>query len=633
MVMAEHKEHTHEHGKLPVILFGVAVGLYVLAEFIIQDTTITNVLFVLATVLGGYEVTMEGIGETIENTKQNKKFTPNTHLLMALAAIGAILIGEFHEAALLILIFAGAHLLEEYAENRSRKDITALLNMQPTQARKVLQDGQIAIVPVEDLAVGDTVVVLNGDKVPIDGTIIEGMCAIDESSINGESVPKEKTVGDEVYASTMNGQTAFKMTVTKQYSDTVFAKIITMVEQAQNSKTKTATRIQKFEPVYVKGALLFVVLFFLISPFIFGWTYEVSLNKSLIMLVSVSPCALAASAVPATLSALSNLAKQGVLLKGGSHLSTMTELSAVAFDKTGTITQGKPVVTDVIMVNDDINNQDLLKIVVNMERQANHPLATAIVSHYEDISTIDLEVTNTLGVGLSTSYNGDTYQIYKPSYFENNDVLSVQRKELETNGKTVVYMAKNEEVQGLIALMDVPTVSSKSAIDYFKSQNILTVMITGDAKATGEAVASQMGIDKVHTNVMPQDKLAIVESYKDAQQVIAMVGDGVNDAPALSTAHIGVAMGEGVDIAIEVSDVVLMKNDLSKLSYAHRLAKKLDKIVWQNIIFSMGVIAVLVLMNIFNLSNMTLSVIGHEGSTIIVILNGLRLLVPLKQGE
>lgn len=622
-----HHAHHHHHGNQQIVTYFIGLVLFLLAEFLLPNNWIQHLLFVVATLLSGWDVIQEGFGETVENTLANKKFNANTHFLMTLASLGAILIGEFHEAALLILIFAGAHILEHYAESKSKKEISNLLKMQPTQARRIKPDGQIEIIDVNQVKVGDFLMVLNGDKIAIDGVITEGQAHINEASINGESLPKEKTIGDPVYASTINGESTFKMTVTKPYEDTVFAKIVTLVQEAQNNKTKVATKIQQFEPLYVKWALVFVLGFFLISPFIFSWDYRMSFNKSLIMLIAVSPCALAASAIPATLSALSNLAKQGVLLKGGSHLSTMTELTHIAFDKTGTLTEGKPQVTDYYLEEEN----DLLNTVIfNMEKQSNHPLALAIVNYFQNQPTLDIEVDHLIGKGLVATYKEDEYLLGKASLFRDSDPFEAKRTQLEKQGKTLVYIVKNQVPLGYIALMDIPTPEAKEALHYFNQEGIETIMVTGDAQLTGQAVAKDVGISQVFTNILPEDKLGIVQDLQ-TKGLTAMVGDGVNDAPALSKADIGIAMGDGTDIAIDVADVVLTRNDLTKLAYLHKISKRLSKIVWQNIYFSLFIVLFLVTMNLLNLSNIAISVIVHEGSTLLVILNGLRLLLPFDQ--
>lgn len=625
-------EHHHDHGKLPIVLYFIGLILAIGALFLNDNQSVLqSTVFSLSALTAGYHVIfLEGIGETIEKSKRQKKFVPNSHILMGLAAIGSSLLGNFWEAALLILIFSGAHFLEDYAEGRSKREITKLMEMNPTTARLMTADGSTTVVDVSSLIVGDRLQVLNGDQVPIDGTILTGSTSIDESSINGESIPKEKTSGDPVYGSTINGTGTFTMEVTKENKDTVFAKILQLVNQNQHNQTKAAGIIERFEPKYVQFVLLATVLIIALSPVVFGWTWAQSAYRGLVLLVAASPCALAAATVSATLSTTSNLAKQGVLSKGSAYLSQLADIKAIAFDKTGTLTKGRPMVTNVCF-SDAVNQEELIDIIVALEKESNHPLADAILRKFESRQPLTVAVNNQVGKGLEGEYNGNTYRIGKPTSFESvSKEYSDQNAAWASEGKTVVYIAENESVIGLIGLMDVPNEEAKAAVDYFKQHGIHTTLITGDSKLTGQAIAQQLGIDEVIANVLPEDKSRIIDEQKAKYGVTAMVGDGVNDAPALVNADVGIAMGEGTDVAVEVSDLVLMKNELSKLIRAHQLSAKMSRIIWQNIIFSMLVVAFLVVVSFLGLTDIAISVIIHEGSTLVVILNGLRLLVNKK---
>ena len=623
--------HMHSHGgKFPVIMYFVGLAAFI-AGYILENrySLYSNILFIGTVGIAGYHVIFEGLGNTIRDSKKEKRFSPNVHLLMTLAAVGAIFISNYEEAAMLIVIFAGAHFLEEYVDEKSRKEITNLLSLNPTQARLVLEDNNTKIISIDKVEVGDKLQVLNGDQVPTDGIILSGTTFINESTITGESVPKEKTIGDEVFGSTINGEGTFVMQVTKEPGDTVFAKILGLVNSSQNSLTKTATLLQRLEPKYVTLVLVLFPVVLLASRFIFGWSWEISLYRSMVYLIAVSPCALAASAIPATLATISNLSKRGVLVKGGAYLSHLSNIKAIAFDKTGTLTNGEPVVTDYIFEEDE---EELLKVVVSMEKQSNHPLARAIVNKFPNVEPIELEVENKIGVGLVTTYLGAEYCIAKVTAFSNaSDALTKQVECLAKEGKTVVYVAKNSKVVGLLAFMDIPNASAKGAVEYFKKQGIYTMMITGDSYLTGEAVGKIVGIDEVRANVMPEDKAQIMKSQKEKYGSVAMLGDGVNDAPALALADVGVAMGNGTDVAMDVADLILMKNDLSKLSYAHKLSKKMLSITYQNIIFAMFVVVALVILNFLGKMDITFGVILHEGSTLAVILNSLRLLKEIKE--
>ncbi|GED49533.1 heavy metal translocating P-type ATPase [Carnobacterium maltaromaticum] len=627
--------HNHSHGdsKSAVILFFAGLTAFIVALFLTDSSLLQTILFISAMLLSGFHIMLEGIIDTIEATKRKRKFSPNVHILMTVAAIGATIIGNYEEGALLIIIFAAAHFMEEYAEGRSKREITNLLKMNPTEARLIEADGSVKVVDVSVLKIGDKLQVLNGDQIATDGVILSGVTSIDESSINGESIPREKTVGDEVFGSTINGNGTFTMEVTKDSSDTLFAKILQLVNQSQSNLSKTATKIQKIEPYYVTAVLIIVPIFILLGPSIFSWTWNESFYRGMVFLISASPCALAASAVPATLSGISNLAKRGVLFKGGSYLANLAGIKAVAFDKTGTLTKGKPSVTDFYFdeIDEATTEQNYIDLIVAMEKTANHPLANAILGKFEAKESIELEVENEIGKGLVAQYNGAVYQIGKPTVFKNvSSKIENHNEQYSIDGKTVVYFAKDNQVIGLIAMMDVPNANAIEVISYLKSQNIHTTMITGDSEVTGQAVGRQLGIDEVIGNVLPENKAQVIKDQQARYGTVAMLGDGVNDAPALVTADIGVAMGDGTDIAIDVADAVLMQNDLTKFSYAHKVSKRLDRVVWQNIIFSMLIVAILVTLNVLGKMDITIGVIAHEGSTLIVILNGLRLLLPSK---
>ncbi|MDY0277391.1 MAG: heavy metal translocating P-type ATPase [Acholeplasma sp.] len=637
--------HKHNHNvKLLMILYFVGLVIFIGALFIpknlefmigslrVTKNLIANILFTVTIILSGFHVTFEGIEETISETKEKRKFTPNVHILMTLGAIGAMLINQFEEGALLILIFAGAHYLEDYAEGKSKREIEKLLKLNPTQARLMDQDGNVKLVDVLSLNVGDRLQVLNGDQVPTDGVIISGDSDIDEASITGESIPKIKKVGDEVFGSTINGNGTFVMEVTKNSDETVFAGIVRLVSQTQVNISKTAALIKKIEPVYVTIVILLAPIFYLLGISLLKLSSTDSFYRTMVFLIGSSPCALAATDIPASLSAISNLARNGILFKGGSYLSNFADVKAIAFDKTGTLTEGKPVVTDEYFSSKTNKEQrsKYINIIVAMEKQSNHPLAQAIINHYEIKNDLLIETTNILGIGLIAKIDDKEYKIGKPtSYKVVSDEILANTHRFEEEGKTVIYFGVNDQVEGLIAIQDIPKESSKRAVHYFNEKNIATIMITGDAKKTGKAIGKKLEISDVLGNVMPEDKANIVMDLKKSYGVVAMVGDGVNDAPALVTADVGIAMGSGTDVAIDVADGVLMKNDLEKLVYTHRISLKLRSIVLQNMIFAMAVVLFLLVMNLIGKMDMPIAVLIHEGSTMVVIINGLRLLANL----
>ncbi len=628
----------HQVG-LYAYFLGLALFLFALLAHIpgvtfLSDTAVM-ILNLAALVLAGYEVISEGLVDTIKETFKSKRFRPNIHILMALGAIGAIIIGDYGDAALLILIFAGAHFLEEYAESKSAKEVTNLLKITPTTARLLLADGSQQEVAVETLRIGDKVIVLNGDQIPTDGTIISGSAAINEAMITGESMPKEKKEGDEVFGGSINGNSTFTMVVTKNSDETVLAKILKVVSETQTNLTKTATFIKKFEPIYVTIIMLLAPLFYLFGYYVLGWQDVISANgmtlalkRTIILFIGASPCALAVSDIPASLSALSLLARRGVLFKGASSLALFADVEVVAFDKTGTLTEGKPSVTDVNTppgVSKEEAEEGKL-FLVSMEKKSNHPLAAAIVSHFGDMPTIDLEVEHKIGSGLRAMHDGNEYLVGKPALFNLPERCANRAKEMAVQGKTVVFIAKNGKPILLVALLDIVKCCAIDGLEYFRKQQICTVMITGDNELTAQAIGKELGITRIYANVLPEQKLNIVQELKSELGPVAMVGDGINDAPALVEATIGIAMGDGTDVAIDVADAVLVNNDFQKLTLMHAISRKLKRIVIQNIVLALGVVLLLIAFNFVVTLPMGLAVAIHEGSTILVILNGLRLL-------
>ena len=593
------------------------LGLLIIGKLsMLLNQPIYPLFFIAAIISGGWKQTYEGINELIHNK------TLNVDLLMALAAIGACLIGNWFEGAMLTFIFCLSGALEEYATNKSTKEITALLNAAPNEAVKIVGEQHI-VVPVKELTIGDNVFVAKGADIPIDG-LMQSRSSIDEAAITGESIPVEKNIGDEAFGGTINLGQAFTLKVTKMSEDTLFAQILRLVENAQSEQSATATFIERIENVYVKIVLIAVPLMILFTHLILGWPFTESFYRGMVLLVVASPCALVASATPATLAAISNGAKKGILFKSGKTLEKLADLRAVSFDKTGTLTQGKPRVTDYQTFSDDSLIPQLL---FSMERQSNHPIAKAITQFFNREESIPLEINEIAGAGLEAVYEDQIWKLGKPSASMSHPLVSKWREE----GKTVISLTCDDRLIALLALMDLPKPYTKEVIDYFSEQHIQTTMLTGDNLGAASFVSQQLGLTEFHGECLPADKTELVKQQQKKFTVNAMVGDGINDAPALATADIGIAMGEGTDVAMEVSDMVLMKNDLTKLVYSHRLAKKMKRIVRQNILFSLLVIVLLISSNFLQFLTLPLGVIGHEGSTILVILNGLRMLIPLKE--
>ena len=616
----------HHHHEISWQRWVLAIGIFVLALFLESSVAwIANALFLLTIACIGKEVITEGIMDTIEETKHFKKFRPNVHLLMTLAALGAIFIGKFEEAAMLIVIFTIAHSLEEYVEKKSRKDMTQLLQLQPKLALKKINNGHFEEVDASSLEIGDIIQVLNGSQISADGIIIEGMSSINQASVTGESIPVEKEVGSEVFAGTLNLTQTLLIKVTKKQQDSVLGKIITLVQEAGQSLTRTGSFLKKWEPVYVTIVLALFPVVLAIGILLLKWDFLTAFYRGMIYLIAVSPCALAASATPVTVTAISTLSRKGIFIKSGASLEKMSEVEAIAFDKTGTLTNGTPKVVAKVMDKD--REFELYSILVSMEKKVNHPLAFAIVESGLAYRTYSLSVTPKVGIGLEATYRNHTYRIGKPSSFATLGKYTEIVEQWMNEGKTVVVLSEDHLVVGAVALLDTPKEEAKQVIDYFKEENIQTMLLTGDSIQTAEAIANELEVDEVRANVLPEEKANTLKEWFMKYPTIAMVGDGINDAPALVNAEVGIAMGKGTDVAMESSDIVLMNSQLDSLKTLHKVSKLMMTVTKQNLIFSLFIVIVLVLLNFLGWSDLTLGVILHEGSTVVVLLHALRLIV------
>ena len=615
----------HHHHEISWQRWVLAMGMFVLALFLESSVAwIANALFLLTIACIGKEVITEGIMDTIEETKHFKKFRPNVHLLMTLAALGAIFIGKFEEAAMLIVIFTIAHSLEEYVEKKSRKDMTQLLQLQPKVALKKMNHGHFEEVDASSLEIGDIIQVLNGSQISADGIIIEGMSSINQASVTGESIPVEKEVGSEVFAGTLNLTQTLLVKVTKKQQDSVLGKIITLVQEAGQSLTRTGSFLKKWEPVYVTIVLALFPVVLAIGILFLNWDFLTAFYRGMVYLIAVSPCALAASATPVTVAAISTLSRKGIFIKSGASLEKMSEVEAIAFDKTGTLTNGTPKVVAKVMDKD--REFELYSILVSMEKKVNHPLAFPIVESGLAYRTYSLSVTPKVGIGLEATHRNHTYRIGKPSSFATLGKYTEIVEQWMNEGKTVVVLSEDHLVVGAVALLDTPKEEAKQVIDYFKEENIQTMLLTGDSIQTAEAIANELEVDEVRANVLPEEKANTLKEWSMKYPTIAMVGDGINDAPALVNAEVGIAMGKGTDVAMESSDIVLMNSQLDSLKTLHKVSKLMMTVTKQNLIFSLLIVIVLVLLNFLGWSDLTLGVILHEGSTVVVLLHALRLI-------
>ncbi|WP_409297009.1 heavy metal translocating P-type ATPase [Peribacillus sp. SCS-26] len=611
-----------------LIAAGVS-GILILAGWLLaregQDAP-SITAYLLAFVIGGFAKAKEGIEETIENKELN------VEMLMIFAAVGSAVIGYWTEGAILIFIFAVSGALETYTMDKSSREISALMDLQPEEALRIDDSGREERVHVSALSAGDRILVKPGERVPSDGRITEGSTNLDEAAITGESIPVTKGRNDEVFAGTVNLRGSIIVEMTKENDETLFQKIIQLVQTAQSEKSPSQQFIERFEGTYVKVVLSVVLLMMFVPHFVLGWTWNETFYRAMILLVVASPCALVASIMPATLSAISNGARRGILFKGGVHLENLGSLRAVAFDKTGTLTQGKPEVTD-ILTRDDWERDDFLYYAASLENYSSHPLAQSIVKHFHEQTDRTFmkpeNMEDISGWGVQALMNGRFLKIGKADFVGTEDARAFQNgaaARLAEEGKTLVYARDDSGIAGVIALKDVVRAETASAVEKLKAQGVYTFMLTGDSTQTAKAIAGESHVDEFIAECLPETKVEEVHSLKDRFGSVAMVGDGINDAPALAASTVGIAMGGGTDVALETADVVLMKNDLPRIAEAIKLSKRMNTIIKQNVFFSIAVILALICSNFFQVLDLPFGVIGHEGSTILVILNSLRLL-------
>ena len=621
-------EKTKEHQEL---IFAILSGIIIFFAWRMDAVgleTASIAAYITAYVIGGYAKAKEGITETIKSRKLN------VEILMILAAIGSAMIGYWTEGAILIFIFAMSGALETYAMNKSHREISALMELQPEEAWLVRGGFEPIKIAVSELTPGDHVLVKPGERIPVDGVIFKGQSTIDEAAITGESMPVTKEVGTNVFAGTVNLNGTLTINVTKRSDETMFQKIIKLVESAQSEKSPSQQFIERFESIYVKIVLIVVLLMLFVPHYAFGWDWSTTFYRAMVLLVVASPCALVASVMPATLAAISNGARNGILFKGGIHLEHIGNIKLLAVDKTGTLTEGTPVVTDFI-VRENVATEDALAILATIEGQSTHPLAQAI-SRYAKEQKIqllkDVSIKDIPGHGIEGTVNNINYKVGKPDFVvraEAENFSNGALNRLAAEGKTVIFIRDDNGILALAAMKDTVREEAKKAVSALKEHGIHVVMLTGDNEHTANVIAKEAGVNEYVAECLPETKVEYIKKYNKQYEQVGMVGDGINDAPALATASVGIAMGDGTDVALETADIVLMKNNLTKIEYAIRMSRKMQRIVKQNMFFSISVIILLVISNFFQAINLPLGVIGHEGSTILVILNGLRMLRTL----
>ncbi|KAA0220285.1 cadmium-translocating P-type ATPase [candidate division KSB1 bacterium] len=609
------------------LLSGVFLATAYFGEtFFALPKTAALALYVLAYLAGGFDATRHALKAAL-----HLKF--DIDFLMVVAALGAAVLGEWAEGALLLFLFSFGHALEHAAMDKARRAIKALADISPKTAR-VRRDGREEEMPVENLQRGDLVIVRPGERIPIDGKIREGNSQLDQSPITGESVPVEKSAGDDVFAGSINGEGALEIEVTKLAQDSTLARVIKMVEEAQTQKSPTQRLTQKITQIFVPATLIAVVMVIFLPP-LAGWlSWSEALRRAMTMLVAASPCALAIATPSAILAGIAQAARNGVLIKGGVHLENLGELSAIAFDKTGTITHGRPEVADIISL-DGLPENDLIQIAASVESRSQHPLAKAVVRLAEQrkISLLETgEVQSITGQGVRSTIGGDVISIGNLKLFGDSDSLPsnivTQVQTLQSAGKTTMLVQHNRKFIGILGLADAPRAEAKAALARLKQIGIRqTIMLSGDNERVAARIANAVGLSDFRAGLLPEDKVTAIKNLLAQYGKVAMVGDGVNDAPALANASVGIAMGgAGTDVALETADVALMSDALDKLPFAVGLSRHARRIIKQNLFISLGVIALLLPSALLGVTGIGIAIIFHEGSTLVVVANALRLL-------
>lgn len=586
-------------------------------------------LFVASYVFGGQDLLRHLVA-----TLRKGAYTFDIDLLMLLAALGAAVLGEWAEGAFLLFLFSLAHALEHYALDRARGAIRALADLAPPVAR-VMRGGREEEVPVDQVGVGDVVVVRPAERIPVDGEVRQGRSAVNQAPITGESVPVEKSEGDEVFAGTVNGDGALEVVATRAAGDRTLDRVVKLVEEAQTQKAPTQRFTERFERIFVPAVLVADVLLIAVPPMLGIMTLEASFYRAMALLVAASPCALALGTPAAVLAGIAQAARRGVLVKGGAHLENLGTLRALALDKTGTLTVGKPEVTDTVALG-DASEEELLRVAGAVERRSQHPLAEAVVRRAEaaGITLPDAgELQSVTARGVRSTVEGRTVEIGNLRLWEDAGVEippavreAVQR--LQEAGRSIVVVRWAERWLGVLGVADQPREGVREVLDQLRALGLgPLVMLTGDNRGVGEAVGREVGVDEVRAGLLPEDKLKIIGELSARHGQVAMVGDGVNDAPALAHATVGIAMGgAGTAVALETADVALMGDDLGRLPFAVGLSRQARRVIRQNLYVSLGVIAGLILATVSGAAGIGIAVLAHEGSTLVVIANALRLL-------
>ena len=651
-------DHNHAHGGIlgekTELGFAIASAVALAFGWIVQSSiseAAALTFYVAAYIFGGFFT----VREALDNLR-HKRFEIDT--LMIAAAAGAALLGHWSEGALLLALFSLGHALEGYAMGRARRAIEALAKLAPETAN-VRRDEAVEQISVDQLKIGDIVVVKPNERLPADGLVITGESSVDQAPVTGESVPVDKrplpaepgtdadfnraAAENKVFAGTINGPGALDVWVARPAQETTLARVVRMVAEAQAQRSPTQQFTERFERIFVPCVLVGV------TALMFVWlvvdeTFQQSFYRAMAVLVAASPCALAISVPSAVLSGIARAGRGGVLVKGGGPLENLGTLKAIAFDKTGTLTEGKPRLTDIVPAS-AVGQDELLRHAVAIEEMSDHPLATAVVrdgrQRLGSAASLKAErVESITGKGVKGQVNGQNVWIGKPGLFDGSngpampDEVRTKALELEKSGRTVMVVRRGDSFLGALGLMDTERAAARDVIARLKQLGIQRmIMLTGDNQSVADAIAKQVGLTDAKGGLMPEDKVAFIADLRKREGKVAMVGDGVNDAPALANATVGIAMGAaGSDVALETADIALMADDLNHLPFAVGLSRRTSGIIKQNLWVSLGVVAVLIPSTLLGLQ-IGAAIIFHEGSTLLVVVNALRLLAYKEQGR
>ncbi|WP_269819028.1 heavy metal translocating P-type ATPase [Lysinibacillus fusiformis] len=619
------------------ILAGVSLFFVILGYLFVSMQGETNpipiAMFIIAILVGGMGIFKTGF-------RNLARFEFDMKTLMTIAIIGAAIIGEWEEAAVVVFLFAVSEALEAYSMDKARQSIRGLMDIAPPTAIIKRAHGEHfheLELRTEDIEIGDILIVKPGQKIAMDGIVISGLSAVNQAAITGESIPVNKTVNDEVFAGTLNEEGALEVRVTKRVEDTTIAKIIHLVEEAQAEKAPSQQFVDRFAKYYTPAIIIIAFLVAIIPPLFMGdwqhWIYQ-----GLAVLVVGCPCALVVSTPVAIVTAIGNAARQGVLIKGGIHLEQLGHIEAVAFDKTGTLTEGQPAVTDIVTM-EGWSEDYVLQLVAAVEKQSQHPLAKAILNRLHDKNLSELVPTDFQSItGKGAFATVDQQIIYVGSMKWASTLGSIDKnienqvKKLQEQGKTVVAAVSKSQLIGLIGIADQLRHESKDVLLKLKALKVKhMVMLTGDAEPTAQAIATSLQVTDVRAGLLPEEKLMAIKDLRAQFGAVAMVGDGVNDAPALATANVGIAMGgAGTDAALETADIALMGDDLTKLPYTIGLSRKTLRIIKENIIFALALKLIALLLVIPGWLTLWIAIFADMGATLLVVFNSLRLIKAKK---